>query len=272
MASGRTISPQRVFCRSRSRAVTVLRRMSIIAVIAIIALAVFFASVLHKAKQSIVANHSTQAMKNVWIALEAYYAQNDSLPSSITTIAGHDHSWRMLVENGHGLSNVQYDLSESWDSAINLKLADNTRGIPFSGFDALVRHKDIRPFPPTNYFVVSGPQTAFPAQGCVRLENIADGVENTVLVIELGRSKIPWPMPRDVAFRELEQLYRGTHELSLDVHTLGCGLLFADWERFYMIKKLPFEVFQALFTISGNDGLTRDKLLRDGYLVPMSGV
>jgi hypothetical protein len=120
------------------------------------------------------------------------------------------------------------------------------------------------------FFVVTGEETVFPEFRSTTIADITDGIENTVLVIEVSGSRIPWTQPIDIPFAELRMLYDGRHRFSLNTHSRGPGLLFADMERFHMVKKPPFDAFASLFTKSGSEIWTRKQLIAEGYLVPMS--
>ena len=229
-----------------------------------------FAFESYRAHDVTIVNVSRTAMFNVQEALQTFYSRHGRLPEATTTKDGYPHSWRTQVENSlrKQYKDDTFATTEPWDSAANLSLA--MRSYPHGGFDLVLRHRKDHGVGRTCFFVVTGKETAFPLCGSVSLQEIQDGLENTVLVIEVSGSQFPWIQPIDIHFTELKSLYDGKHELSLGSHSRGTGLLFADMSRYFLVQLPSFDVFQSLFTRAGGEPWTREQLIEQGFLVPMS--
>lgn len=201
-------------------------------------------------------------------AMHWYVCEHGRYPASMSMTSGALHSWRAILDqtapSGGGL---KMDLSQPWDSPHNIAAA--TEG-NFCNFQRVRdRHGTL---PVTAFFVVTGESTAFPACQNSCPEDFRDGLENTVLVIEANCSDTYWTEPVDISWDELEVFYEGSGTLSFGtIHSGGPALLFADLAGYRMKKRLPFEVFQSLFTIDGAEPWTREQLIEQGYLEPMGG-
>ena len=205
------------------------------------------------------------AMSNLGNSMHEYYQQHERFPEAVTTAGGHSHSWRVLIENAERKpSSLQkFALDQPWNSPNNIRIGN---GPAYSGFEYLTRGRV--PGGPSIFFVVTGSGTAFPDSGSVRIEDITDGIENTVLVIEALGSKQPWAMPGDISFSELHSLYDEKHDLSLKGHRGFC-VLFADLTGWLMVEMPRYEIFESLFTVSGGEPWTRQQLIEAEYLLPL---
>lgn len=119
---------------------------------------------------------------------------------------------------------------------------------------------------------MTGKETAFPTDHNKNKHDFPDGLENTVLIIETTGSDVPWIEPTDIAFADLRDIYDGNGRVSIRMSQLrGTLLLFADLAAYRMENRMPFEVFQSLFTVSGAEPWTRQELAEQGYLKPVAG-
>lgn len=205
------------------------------------------------------------AMSNLSNSMHEYYQQHGRFPEAVTTAGGHSHSWRVLIENAaRKPSSIQkFALDQPWNSPDNIRIGN---GPAYSGFEYLTRGRVLGG--PSIFFVVTGSGTAFPSSGSVRIEDITDGIENTILVIEAMESKQPWAMPGDISFSELRSLYDGKHNLSLKGHRGFC-VLFADLTGWLMVEMPRYESFESLFTVTGGEPWTRQQLIEAEYLLPL---
>ena len=162
-----------------------------------------------------------------------------------------------------------------WDNKANLELAQN-RGFAYlfacpsgprfnvpsdAGFDAE------RPrF--TNYVAIVGPGTAFPGGNkTVSLRDITDGVENTILLVEIANSDIHWSEPRDLQFDQMSFTINHPTKPSISSpHSKGPGVMFADGRFFRIAESMPPTTLKALVTINGEEDISRDQLVSQGLL------
>ena len=135
------------------------------------------------------------------------------------------HSWRVLVlENSSWQREFkQYDVSQAWDAEPNLqvmKLVGEHRRCP--------AHDLFEPSS-SQYLAVTGELTVFPCDGGIRLDNILDGPENTIFVLEVPGSSVRWSEPRDLTRTEAIELLSDDSEQAPDVLTRhGIAVVFAD--------------------------------------------
>jgi prepilin-type processing-associated H-X9-DG protein len=142
-------------------------------------------------------------LKRIALALHDYESRNGSLPPACQK--GKDGrpmvSWRVLILPFLARQDLYdaYHFDESWDSPSNSQLIAQMPEV----FRCPAAPRD----PPgrTSYVAVVGSQTMWPGDRGVTLEEMsaADGVANTVCLIEIDKSDIAWTEPRDLLFRDL---------------------------------------------------------------------
>jgi hypothetical protein len=109
-----------------------------------------------------------------------------------------------------------------------------------------------RPPTETSYVAVVGPNTAWGR----RPDEIADGLSNTILMVEFVDSGIAWMEPRDLDARQVARLIhrRGSKGAG---HTHGFHVVFADGTtRFIESDDISVEELQALVTIDGGENVS----------------
>jgi hypothetical protein len=110
----------------------------------------------------------------------------------------------------------------------------------------------------TNLFAVAGPGTAFDAQRAVRQE---DCPEDTILAMEVVRSKTNWMQPGDY---DVSELLSHSGRIGDHLHGLLADrfhVLFADGEVWALSPDAPMTALQRFLTIAGAKAHDRDKLL-----------
>ncbi len=160
------------------------------------------------------------------------------------------HSWRVLL-----LPNLEchdlyrrYAFSEPWDGPKNRLL--------WMEMPHVYRCPSIRgqnSFS-TNYVAVVGPDTVWPGEKSVSVENIVDGTSCTLLIVEVADSDINWMEPRDMTCRQAMagvNLDR-THGISSN-HRGGaiCGM--ANGFSAFLHDDASPEAIKALLTIHGDE-------------------
>src|SRR5262249_16289055 len=109
------------------------------------------------------------------------------------------HSWRVLILPFIEQSTVynQYDFREPWDGPNNIKLLNsmpNNLACP-SRFPS--------PTNLTTYVAVTGPGTIFPDGSRTEIKDITDGTSNTLMIVEVANTDIPWTAPWDLDVRTM---------------------------------------------------------------------
>ena len=183
----------------------------------------------------------------------AYIADADGKPM---------HSWRVLILPFLDGQDVyrQYDFAEPWNGPNNLKLADKINLYTFQCPTGPNLHTSLM----TDYVVVVGPKTAFPGNQSTAFDDIQDGRENTLLLVEIANSNIHWMEPRDLNFNEMSFVVNDPQRPSIaSPHSCGPGVVFADAIAAYRLdQSLRPTTLEALTTIAGREPVIREKLLR----------
>jgi prepilin-type processing-associated H-X9-DG protein len=134
------------------------------------------------------------------------------------------HSWRVLLLPFLEFKPLyeKYRFDEPWDGPHNRELASpetNSFRCP----------ADEGPDTNTSYLVVVGPKTVCPGAKSVKISEIAGGLSNTILLVEVVNSGIKWTEPRDLS--DVEAI-RGINPKSgfgiSSHHEGGAQIAFAD--------------------------------------------
>lgn len=162
-------------------------------------------------------------------------------------------SWRVeLLPFLEGELYSRWDQSQTWDSPANAELARMHMDYYASDIDSLA----------TNVVVVTGPETCWPDDKPVSLENIPDGASRTILLIQYPYQHIAWAQPKDLTLEEALDLYSqpslpldyGSHRfLGLGGDARVVNVIFADGSGKSLPLGLPRETLRALFTANGGE-------------------
>jgi len=183
-------------------------------------------------------------------ALRNYESRFGRLPPAVTPDASGEpaHSWRALLLPY--LECDTYDLTEPWNGSNNRKLATDriiaeVFQCPSSGSEGTAL---------TDYVAIIGEHTAFPRGRSISLSDIRDG-ENTILVVEIARSDIPWMEPRDLEFAAMSfRINDGSRPSVSSLHPGGAVVSMHGYcgGRFISDRVPPADV-RALITIDGGE-------------------
>ncbi len=156
-------------------------------------------------------------------ALHAYHEEFRCFPPAYIAGPGGKpmHSWRILVMKYLDPDVFHaYDLQEPWNGPNNSRLAKGA-GARLFQCPAGSQIGSIY----TNYVVIVGQQTVFPGSQCVSLEQIPDsrepGVRDTILVVEIATSDIPWMEPCDLQFDQMSFRINGNSPPSISSYHPG---------------------------------------------------
>jgi hypothetical protein len=195
------------------------------------------------------------------MALRIYHDQHGSFPPAVTY--GPDgrpwHSWRAFLIPYFDVSgNRTYTFDEPWDGPRNRQLRDVMPHV----LACPSQQDPHQPNAHTDYVAVVGPGTCFPPDGVVRLDDIADGPAQTIMLVEVADSEIPWLAPIDLdasTFVEQAAENRSTlHPLGQNV--FGRNVLDASGRVRYLRVPVAPAMLRALTTISGGEPPIRDWL------------
>ncbi|MFK7820066.1 MAG: DUF1559 domain-containing protein [Planctomycetaceae bacterium] len=156
------------------------------------------------------------------------------------------HSWRTLILPFLNQSELclDIDLTKPWDDPANAKARDvvvNT----YVCFEADLENGL------TIYHAVSGPDTVFPSDGSTRrLDQIADGADRTLMVVEVSRGQaVHWMDPSDNGLDFVTLLSTTTES----PHAGGTQYSRTDGSTGFLSSHMPPFARQAMTTIAGNE-------------------
>ncbi|MCA9223548.1 MAG: DUF1559 domain-containing protein [Planctomycetales bacterium] len=249
----------------------------------------YLANLVTDARRHAIASVSQGPLNQLTLALHNYHDTFGSFPPAyVADAAGRPiHSWRVLILpyiEQRGLYD-EYDFSEPWDGPRNSRLLNRMPEV-FHSFSE--RPSDCF----TNIVAVTGPETAFPGAASVSLSQIGDGVENTLLLAEIGDSRVPWLQPLDVDVvagllgpRPIagNSARRDPNGRTSAPNATGHGrsetpfisavrwrrpmVTFADSISAYSLSPdIPPDALESLATINGGEPDTRQRLLDAGLL------
>ena len=204
-----------------------------------------------KARRDIAA--CKQNLKRIALALNAYAVDYGTYPPPITFDATGKkmHSWRVLILPYLGEKRLyeRYDLSKPWDAIENSMMQASIPDVyvsPANSKAGIVGE--------SNYMLLTGPRTLFPAAGPFSPVNIGDGPENTLLVVETNNTTIPWTEPADLDVTTIAAPVGALNGIG-GTHQGGATVVFADGEPGWLPSDANKNVIDALVSPSGGEGI-----------------
>jgi hypothetical protein len=167
------------------------------------------------------------------------------------------HSWRVLIlpfidENP---LYAQYDFSEPWDGPGNIKLLSQMPDI----FSCLTRNAVAKAPTMTSYVVVSGPETMFPGPQAIRLDQVTDGLSNTLMLVEVSNTQIPWTKPQDLDLGTMSlQINDETHPAISSKHPGGANVIRGDRRYQFLRDSVTASQLKSLLTRCGGEPVPHD--------------
>ncbi len=192
-------------------------------------------------------------LRQIAAALNAYAAEHGTYPTPVVYDAKGKplYSWRVLIleQLGEHSLAAQFKMNEAWDSPTNVQLLG--QHCPRVYISPAVPQS--RSTAETNYFLITGPGTLFPASGPLSPQDIGDGLGSTLLVVESESALSEWSRPIDVDISKLNSRIGATGPNTIGgTHTGGATAVFADLTPCWLPDDLTPEILDAL--ISPNSG------------------
>ncbi|NOY30525.1 MAG: DUF1559 domain-containing protein [Planctomycetes bacterium] len=239
-------------------------RNELIVVLAIIgSLAAIIVPAILKAREAARAGSCVGNMNQIQLALILYQDFHGNFPAAFQVGADGQpwHSWRVQVLPFLETQKIydQYLFSEPWNGPNNRLLADKIRLEMFQCPSGADRGRTQM----TNYGIIQGANTIFPGKATTKLEDISDGPENTILLVETHDGDIHWMEPRDVNATSTSVPLNGSSKASISSpHPAGPGVCFADRIRVYRLPpSFTSTILFKLSTTQGEEFLTRELVL-----------
>ncbi len=193
---------------------------------------------------------STNNLKQIGLAFHNFHEVNKHFPASANRDKGAvPYSWRVAILpyiEQQELYN-QYRFDEPWDGPHNRELIDKMPVIYAfpdpNGTPSSRSH--------TSYFVFTGPSTIGGAEGGAKIQQITDGMSNTILAVEAKR-EVPWTKPEDLPFDPKAPL----PELG-GFAPDGFNALFADGSVLFIVKSMDPMMLKTLITRDGGEVIDR---------------
>ncbi len=190
----------------------------------------------------------------VW-AMHSHEGKHRMLPPAYVADATGQpmHSWRVaLLPFLNQMPLYQrYLQSEPWDGPNNALL----HGQALWEFKCPIE-KPSGPSTQTSFLAVTGPGTIWDLPQPATLVSIGDGTSNTILLVEVHGSGVPWIEPRDLHVAQMNPRINAPHGQgpSSSHERQGAHVAFADGSvRFVRNNALTTQQFRALLTANGGE-------------------
>ena len=207
-----------------------------------------------KARESARDLQCQSCLNQLAFALYCYHDSYGTFPPAVVADEGGKplYSWRVLLLPYLGFTELydEFDLNAPWDSPQNMRLAARTP--PYFRCPSGPSAGDVQS---TNYVVISGPGTAFPGTQSTSVSDFQDGVERTILLVEIANSTIHWMEPRDLDVADMSFVINapGTPSIS-SPHPRGPGIVLANNISVYRCQPdISPAVLKNLTTIAGGE-------------------
>jgi prepilin-type processing-associated H-X9-DG protein len=188
-------------------------------------------------------------LKQIGLALRNYHdAYGCFPPAYLADRNGRPiHSWRVLILPWLEQKAIydRYRFDEPWDGPNNRKLHDLI-------VSPYVCPSHPRPGHSTAYAAVVGPETAWRKTESMRLEDVDDGPEQTILLVEISAPSIHWMEPRDLEFDRMSFTINGSNDSAglSSSHPGGANILLVDGAARWLSDRMAPKWLRALLTVA----------------------
>jgi hypothetical protein len=231
---------------------------------AVVAIGYWLTIAINDAREDARRSNCKGELKQIGLALVNYRETYGCFPPPyLADASGRPmHSWRVLILPfiDHADLYNEYRFDEPWDGPNNRKLSARILLWPDYSFYHCPSDRPASgevDATMTSYVAVVGPETAWRAGGCVALDEIADGPEHTLMVVEVANSGIHWMEPRDLQVLQMAPTInaKGGQGIS-SRHRGGAHAATADDRVYFLSDKLPATTIRGLLTINGGERIS----------------
>ncbi len=168
------------------------------------------------------------------------------------------HSWRVLILpyiDEQGLYDL-YDFSKPWNHPNNLKLADKMPSAFTCPCDALP-YSDRT----TTYVAIVGETTLWPPTGTRFIQDVTDGISNTLMLVESESARTHWMAPQDLGYDEVVPVTSMGGTMLLETQHTGVAVgVFVDGHTHCLNSACQAEKLKGVMTVNGNETVDEDSL------------
>jgi type II secretory pathway pseudopilin PulG len=206
----------------------------------------YFQSAQRKAQQ----NQAQENVRQIAEALLRYHQDHGEFPPAYTVDAKGKplHSWRVLILPYLGEQNLysQIRLNEPWDSPYNQRF--------HSQMPAVFQEVNATPGNNTCCVAIEGKGFVFDGTKKTKLDEIKDGASDTILVLEISGSDIPWMEPKDFTMADVD-FTPGSNVGGFvgSQHSKGAYVGLGDGSSKLVSDQMDASEFKTRLTISGNE-------------------
>lgn len=195
-------------------------------------------------------------LQRIAVALNEYAAEHGTYPTPVVTDAAGKplYSWRVLLLPylGEATLHANFKLNEPWNSPANSMLIAQCP-------DVYISPASTSKGSFSNYVLITGTGTIFPATGPLKPAQINDGRDRTLLVVETNNSTTDWSTPFDIDVAKMNPRIGASGVNSIGgTHAEGASAVFADGEPAWLSINLPPAIVDACITPNGNESLPFD--------------
>ena len=188
-------------------------------------------------------------------ALQAYCDMHGTYPTPVVVDAAGKplYSWRVLILPflGHPELAKDFQYNEAWDSPSNMMLVQKMPKV-----FASPASPDAAALGETNYVLVTGAGTLFPASGPLSDSAVTDSPSQTILVAEVRNAGQVWSQPGDLDVAKLKYQVNASGPNTVGGnHKGGAVVGMVDGSSAILPERLAGSTFRALMTPSGGEVL-----------------
>lgn len=221
----------------------------------------FFEGPVSRARESARRTQCHWNLRHIALALEYYHESFGSFPPAFVSDDASQPllSWRVLILPFIEESTLfeKFDLSKPWNDPDNRDLLEKMPSVYACPSDTTWHSKT------SSYVAVVGPETVWAGAAAIERAAVGDGLQNTIQVVELANSDIPWTAPFDLSVAETQTGInpasgRGisshhSQESGLMHRETGVNAAFADGKVRLLPADLQPDLLGALLTRAGGE-------------------
>ena len=208
-------------------------------------------------------NQCANNLKIIVVGLHNYMDAFDSFPPAYTVADGQRlHSWRLstvgyLEQWGFEteeerrktapFQHIRWDLP--WNHPQHAQLCTSFA----AAYYECPADESAATSQGTSYLAITGPEAAWPGQGCLSFADFRKGTSNTILVAESAATHIKWIEPRDLELATLPLTVNDPQSLSIcSLHSRGANVAMADGSTRFLPTSISPHVLQTMLKLHPN--------------------